>query len=277
MLLDDRPLSASHRALALLRAAHPGPALGVTAMTGVLAHAVGLSPDRAALVVAAVLTGQLSIGWSNDLVDLDRDRVIGRSDKPLATGGLSADVVRVACRLAVVATVVLSALLGWRAGGAQLAMVVAGWAYNLRLKATVWSWLPYAVGFGALATVPSLALPSPHVAWWLPVVGGLLGVGAHLVNVLPDLDEDRATGVVGLPHRLADRWGARSLVVVGVLLFGLATGLLVAALPVGVPSVVAVALVALLATVALLGRGRRPFQAALGIALVDVVLLAVVL
>ena len=39
----------------------------------------------------------------------------------------------------------------------------------------------------------------------------------------------------------------------------------------------AVALVALLATVALLGRGRRPFQAALGIALVDVVLLAVVL
>ncbi len=277
MLLHDRPTSTAQRALALLRAAHPGPALGVTAMTGVLAYAVGLSPGRAPVVVTAVLTGQLSIGWSNDLIDRDRDRVAGRSDKPLATGGLSVDIVRVACRVAVVATVVLSAQLGWRAGGAQLVMVAAGWAYNLRLKATVWSWLPYAVGFGALATVPSLALPSPLVAWWLPVVGGLLGVGAHLVNVLPDLDEDRAAGVVGLPHRLADRHGARSLVVAGVLLFGLATGLLVAALPLGVPSVVAGALVALLAAVALLGRDRRPFQAALGIALVDVVLLAVAL
>ena len=39
---------------------------------------------RVALVTAAVLCGQLSIGWSNDLVDLARDRAVGRRDKPLA-------------------------------------------------------------------------------------------------------------------------------------------------------------------------------------------------
>ena len=33
----------------------------------------------------------------------------------------------------------------------------------------------------------------------------LLGVGAHLLNVLPDLDDDAATGVRGLPHRLGPR------------------------------------------------------------------------
>ena len=37
--------------------------------------------------------------------------------------------------------------------------------------------------------------------------GALLGVGAHLVNVLPDLEDDRSTGVRGLPHRLG-RTGA---------------------------------------------------------------------
>jgi 4-hydroxybenzoate polyprenyltransferase len=95
-------------------------------------------------------------------------------------------------------------------------------------------------------------------------------VGAHLVNVLPDLADDEATGVRGLPHRI----GARRLPVVatGVL----AAGSLVVALGAGVTrttSLVALGAVAVLAAVALAGRGRAPFLAAVGIALVNVVLL----
>lgn len=277
MLLDGPPQPRRAALRSLVLAAHPGPALGVTLMVSVLCVAVGLGAGRTALAVAAVLTGQLSIGWSNDLLDLTRDRIAGRTDKPLATGALSADLVRTACRIALYATIVLSLVLGWVPGGAQLLSVGAGWAYNLRLKATVWSWLPYAVAFGALATVPSLALPEVDVAWWLPVVGALLGVGAHLVNVLPDLDDDAATGIAGLPHRLAARFGARSVAGLAVLLFVVATWLLVGAVPFGAAVVVAGVLVAVLATVALLGGGRRPFQAAMAIALVDVVLLAVAL
>ena len=41
---------------------------------------------RGLLVTAAVLAGQLSIGWSNDLIDARRDRAVGRTDKPLAVG-----------------------------------------------------------------------------------------------------------------------------------------------------------------------------------------------
>ena len=61
----------------------------------------------------------------------------------------------------------------------------------------------------------------------MPAAGALLGVGAHLVNVLPDLADDEATGVRGLPHRI----GARRLPVVaaGVL----AAGSLVVALGAG--------------------------------------------
>jgi len=283
VLLDGPAQSDRRLALrSLLLAAHPGPAFGVAVMVWVLCLAVGLDAPTTALVVASVLTGQLSIGWSNDLLDLARDRRTGRTDKPLATGDLSPDLVRTACRIALYATLVSSLLLGWLPGGAQLLSVAAGWAYNLRLKATVWSWLPYAVAFGALATVPSLALPEVDVAdldvaWWLPVVGALLGVGAHLVNVLPDLDDDAATGIAGLPHRLAARFGVRFVAGLAVALFVLATGLLVAALPWGPVVAVAMVVVAGLAVVALVGSGRRPFQAAMAIALVDVALLAVAL
>lgn len=279
-VLLDGPLRTERLAVHLLlwRAAHLGPAVAVTMMVGLLCVAVDLDPYRTALVVAAVLTGQLSIGWSNDLLDLARDRRAGRTDKPLATGGLSLGPVRTACRVAVYATLVLSLVLGWLPGGLQLLSVAAGWAYNVRLKVTVWSWLPYALAFGALATVPSLALPELDVAWWLPVVGALLGVGAHLVNVLPDLDDDAATGVAGLPHRLAARFGRRSVTPAAVALFVAATVLLL-----GVPGFrgplvwVAGALVGALVVVALVGRGRTPFRAAMAIALVDVVMLAVVL
>ncbi len=167
----------------------------------------GSVPAAIALVVLAVLTGQLSIGWSNDLIDLPRDRAVGRTDKPLVDGSVSERSARLACGLALVATVPLSLANGWLAGVVHLVVVAAGWAYNLGAKATAWSWLPYAVAFGALPAFVSLAAePDAVPPLWLPLAGALLGVGAHVVNVLPDLADDAATGVRGLPHRIGPRW-----------------------------------------------------------------------
>lgn len=259
--------------LALLGAAHPLPALAVTALSALLAAALGLPPDRAALVVAAVLTSQLSIGWCNDLVDVRRDRAVGRLDKPLATGALPVPVACVACVGAVVLTVPLGLACGIAAGLVHLGCTAAGWAYNLGLKGTAWSWLPYALAFGGLPVLASLAdRPAALPAAWVPVAGALLGIGAHFLNVLPDLSDDAATGVRGLPHRVGARGSAvlatAALVVASVVI---AVGAGVAR----VPALVALVLVAVLAGVALAGHGRRPFLAAIGIALVDVVLLVV--
>lgn len=259
-------------AVALLGAAHPGPALAVTVLSGLLATAVDLDAARVALVVAAVLTGQLSIGWSNDLVDLRRDRAVARTDKPLATGAISERTVRIACALAAVATVPLSLLCGWVAGAVHLLSVACGWAYNLGLKSTPWSWLPYAVAFGALPVFVSLvAEPSDVPPLWLPAAGALLGVGAHFVNVLPDLGDDEATGVRGLPHRIGAQW---SQVVAAAVLVG-GTVVIVVGAPVEpvALAVVTLAISAVLGLVALLASGRTPFRAAIAIALVDVVLL----
>jgi 4-hydroxybenzoate polyprenyltransferase len=244
----------------------------VVVLALLLAVGADLSLGRTVLVGLAVLAGQLSVGWCNDLVDRDRDRVVARSDKPLATGAVSARTVRFACGSAVAALVPLSLACGWAAGVVHILAVASAWAYNLWLKSTVWSWLPYAFSFGALVVFVSLAgEPSRLPPWWMPAAGALLGVGAHLVNVLPDLAEDEATGVHGLPHRI----GARRLPAVATAV--LAAGSLVVAIGTGlarVGSVAALAAVAALVIVALTGRGRAPFLAAVGIALVDVVLLA---
>jgi 4-hydroxybenzoate polyprenyltransferase len=260
-----------NRVALLLGAAHPGPAFAVTALAGLLGFAVGLGPADLVLVVAAVLTGQLSIGWSNDLIDAGRDRAVGRSDKPLATGALDERVVRVACAVAVAATVPLSLLCGLVAGPVQLLTVVSGWAYNLGLKATVWSWAPYAVAFGALPAFVSLVDdPGAAPPWWMVAAGALLGVGAHLVNVLPDLEDDAATGVRGLPHRLGAR--RSSALAAGVLVAATLVIVLGASVDATV-AVVALVVVGGLAVVALVSKGRTPFRAAIAMALVDVAML----
>ena len=162
------------------------------------------------LVAAAVLTGQLSIGWCNDLLDRDRDRAAGRTDKPLATGRSSAPAgrdrlrrsrSRRACRSRWPA----AGGPGWRTSSA----VAGGWAYDLGLKRTVLSWLPVRRELRA-ARRPSSRWACPGTRrrrWWL-VAGALLGTGAHFLNVVPDVEADLAAGVRGLPQRLGRGAGA---------------------------------------------------------------------
>ncbi|MCD4526801.1 UbiA family prenyltransferase [Nocardioides sp. cx-173] len=255
---------------ALVRAAHAGPAGAVTLLAVLLAVAERLEPGRVLLVGAAVLAGQLSIGWSNDLIDAARDRAVGRTDKPLASGALRPRTVRIACALALAATLPLSLACGLASGLAHLVLVASAWTYNLGLKATAWSWLPYAVSFGLLPVVVSLAGAPPEAPpAWVPIAAALLGVGAHLVNVLPDLADDAATGVHGLPHRIGPSRlpaAATAVLVAGSVVVAVGTRFTLA-------SVVALGCVALLAAVALVGRGRTPFLAAVAIALVDAVAL----
>ena len=177
-------------------------------MVGLFA-AAGNSRGTVVLGAAAVLAGQFSIGWSNDAFDASRDRVSGRSDKPVARGELTPRLVRSCAAAAAAACMVLSLMLGWRAGLVHLVGVSCGWLYNAVAKSTVWSPLPFAIAFGGLPAVATLALPE-HV-WppaWSLAAGALIGVAAHFANVLPDLDEDRQTGVTGLPHLLGRRGSA---------------------------------------------------------------------
>lgn len=261
----------------LIGACHPAPTVAVTALSTALAVGAGATAATWVLLGLAVLTGQLSIGWSNDWIDAARDRAVARTDKPVAAGAVGVAVVRGAALAALAATVVLSAALGPAAGVVHLVAVVgSGWAYNVGLKRTAVSWVPYVVCFGLLPAVVTRALPgTPWPPWWAVTAGALLGFGAHLANVLPDLVDDAATGVNGFPHRL----GRTRTAVLAPVALTAATGCVV----VGAPGVAAGAVLVLVVSIAGVAArialtrpdSRWPFRLTLTVAAVDVVLLIV--
>jgi 4-hydroxybenzoate polyprenyltransferase len=261
---------------ALARATHLEPAVAVTTVAVLLAVAAGVGAGRTVLLGAAVLAGQASIGWCNDWLDADRDRAVGRQDKPVVQGAVTPAALRAAALIALAVAVVLSLLLGAAPGLLLLVLVASGWAYDAGLKRTALSPLPYLTGFGALpAGVVAAAPGGPGAPWWLIAAGAALGGAAHVANVAPDVADDLATGVRGLPHRV----GPVPSAVAGAVLLGTAS-LLLALGPAGPPSALAWAACVLAAPAVVLAalaghpRARRlAFPAVMLLTVLDVVLL----
>jgi 4-hydroxybenzoate polyprenyltransferase len=259
-------------------ACHPEPTVAVTAMTTAFAVSAGRGAAGTLWVAAAVLAGQLSVGWHNDYVDRDRDVAAGRRDKPVATGDVERQTAGRAAVIALVVAAVASFGSGWRAALVHLLGLAAAWSYNAGIKATAASVLPYAVAFGGAPAFVVLGLPGhPLPPVWMMAATALLGAGAHFVNVLPDLDDDARTGVRGLPHRLGRRRSATA----AALLLGGASVLLAVAPRGGIDAIGMAALVAVGVLLAgAIGVGRRPgsrwaFRLVLLVAAVDVALLVV--
>ena len=264
----------------LLRSTHPGPGLAVTIVAVLLGVAVGLEPWRVAVLGLALLFDQASVGLSNDWIDAERDRAVGRADKPVARGQIGVGAVRAAAWISAAAALLLTLPLGLAATAVHAVALASAWAYNALLKNTAVSVLPYAVSFGLLPAIASLARPVPVLpAWWVFVAGASLGIAAHFANVLPDFDDDRRTGIRGLPHRLGLR---PSIVItwVALLLGAAAVTIGVATGPTGIPvfAVVGALISLVIAVVGLVialrrGVGRWLFRLVIAAALVDVVML----
>lgn len=245
----------------LVTACHPLPTAFVTGFVTAYGAVIGLSGWRLALLALAVLLGQLSIGWCNDAVDAARDIAAGRRDKPVAEGLVGRRTVAVAAGVALVACLAASFALGVRAGTVHAVVVAAGWAYDLGLKGTAFSGVPYVVAFGLLPAVATHAraeqvlgrLPffGGDLGEWHDIVSGdpvdriltagagvgwpeyavmagtaLLGLAAHFANTVGDTAADAATGVRGLPQRVGPQ---RSLVVTAVLVAAAAVVLVLGA------------------------------------------------
>lgn len=261
----------------LVVASHFPPTVMVTAFALALSAGIGAGARTTTLVALAVLAGQLSVGWSNDCLDARRDLAVGRADKPVVTGLVTPATLRTAALVALAACVVLSLATGVVPGLVHVVAVASAWSYNALLKATWWSWAPYALSFGLLAVFVVLAAPGDgRPALWAVAAAALLGVGAHVANTLPDLEDDAATGVRGLPHRL----GRRASSVLAPVLLGVASVLVVLAPP-GPPDATRAALggaaVGLAVAAGVVGvvrpRSRAPFALSMAVAGVCVALL----
>ena len=106
--------------------------------------------------------------------------------------------------------------------------------------------------------------------------GALLGVAAHFTNVVPDLEDDRRTGVRGLPHALGRVWGGvvtfLALVAAAVLAVGWHSGSANAVPWIGFGVTLAIAALGIVLVLT-----RRPtrwlFRLIIAAALIDVVVL----
>jgi 4-hydroxybenzoate polyprenyltransferase len=197
------------RAIGLLKSTHPIPSFAVTSFTVLLAIGYGMPLEKLFLVGFGILFQQFSVGLSNDWLDYERDKIVGRNDKPTVRFEVSAKLVRNASLVSAVIALVFAMSLGWEVLLTMVAMLVVGWSYNLGLKSNALSALPYAVGVGIVPVFVTLSLSTPQLPlWWVMLAAGLLGVAAHFANALPDLMDDRETGVRALPHMLGQRISA---------------------------------------------------------------------
>jgi len=208
---------------------HPGPSLLVTLVFVAIAGLAGRGVPNAARIlqlVGTMLPIQLCIGVINDVVDLPADAV-AQPYKPLARGVLRRStatwigVVLGAIGLGVAATINLATL------GLGAAALGAGLAYDLGLRRTPLSWVPW---WGGMAVLPLMAYASegslPARLLIVIPLSALIAIGLHLANALPDIDADRIAGRRSLPVIVGvgvARWaGPAALAVAGVLALALA-------------------------------------------------------
>lgn len=224
----------------LVLACHPVPVLAMTVALAGAAALTGRTTLEVGLVAVTVLTGQLTVGWLDDVVDRDRDREVGRLDKPVALGWVDPGTVTFAVSVAVLAVIPLSIANGTYAGLAHLGAVASLWLYSLWFNKTAFSWLPYAVAYALLPAFLSYGglgggMHGGPPTWAMTVLAALLGVGVHFLGALPDLVEDNETGVKHLPLRIALKIGAPKLLWISVAWTALVVaGIVVAGLTVGV-------------------------------------------
>jgi 4-hydroxybenzoate polyprenyltransferase len=146
---------------------------------------------------------------------------VWRARPPAAAWCIALALVAAACALA--------STLGVAGFALAVLGMSCGLAYDVRLKRTPLSALPFMIAIPVLPLWVWATLGEwQAVLWWLLPLGALIGLALHLANTLPDIDSDAAHGVAGLAHRL----GARGSMVAGWASFGAALALSAVIVPV---------------------------------------------
>lgn len=221
-----RRLSTSTPAL-LLRACHPRQAFFTTLALTAAAALSGRSDREVALVALTVLTGQVVLGWHNDLVDTEADQRHQRI-KP-ATEGLDGATLSFWLICALLLVVPLAINNSVTAGCYYLASLGLGLLGNLRhrlIRMGPLSWLTWA---GSFALYPAFL---SYGGWGgqstgqapsttLVVLCALLGLGVHVFTALWGLIADDTDGWRYLPLWLARRIGATRVLLGSIVYLGI--------------------------------------------------------
>ena len=204
---------------ALLRLTHPLPTLLNAVAAAALATVAGAPPSVAALVALTMLGVHTFIGATNDYIDRDRDA--GRPEKPLARGQLPPRAALLMAAAGLTTGLTAAAQVSRLTLGLAALGALVGFTYNVWLKRTALSWLPFAVGVSiipafAWSTVSSV-LPAPILTLSLVALPG--GAALALQNSLADRALDAERGMRSAAVRLGEARALGALVVLHAVTF----------------------------------------------------------
>jgi 4-hydroxybenzoate polyprenyltransferase len=174
-------------------------------VSGSVAILAGAAPGTALRLGVAMTALQLGIGALNDVIDAPRDAGL-KPRKPIPAGLVSRQGGLAIAFTAFGAGLLLAATEGPLVAGLAVVVIAIGLAYDLRLKGTAGSWLPFAVG-----------IPILPVFGWVGATGGLsilfvvlvpaavaAGAALAIANSLVDVERDRAAGASSVAAALGE-------------------------------------------------------------------------
>jgi 4-hydroxybenzoate polyprenyltransferase len=154
---------------------------------------------------------QAAIGTVNDLVDVGRDAG-QKPAKPIPAGLVGWGTALVVALAAATVGLLLSLPSGPATGALAVAILGVGLLYDLWLRGTAWSWLPFALGIPLLPVYAWLGVAGHVPGMFLVLVptAFVSGAGLAIANALADLERDRDAGVRSVAGRLgrAGAWTA---------------------------------------------------------------------
>ena len=198
------------------RLTHPFPSILDGLVSGGVTLLAGGAADVALRIGVAMTMLQLGIGTVNDLVDAPRDA--GRKPgKPLPASLVDPRAAKALAVAVLAAGIALAVGVSPALGLLGLAVVAIGLVYDLWLKGTAWSWLPFAVGIPVLPLFGWVGSGEPLPASFavLLPVAVLAGAALAIGNSLVDVERDRAAGVTSIAASLGS--ARASVVTVGLL------------------------------------------------------------
>jgi 4-hydroxybenzoate polyprenyltransferase len=204
--LDSRSLLPDNHGMirtiwAYVRLTHPWAVAVVMTATAVFGLiAAGSNPPgwRFLLLLTGMLGGQIAIGASNEWADRHADR-LHKPARPIPSGLVTPHCALVFASAGLLLMTISGALLGWWELVLLAAGSAAGLVYNVWLKRTPWSWLPYLLALPLLPTWVWLVMDAfqPLLLWLYPL-GAAFVLAIHLSQTLPDISADSDRGEHGL-------------------------------------------------------------------------------
>lgn len=216
----------------LLQATHPRQALAFAVAIGTLVALTGRPLREIAVSAGTVLVAQLVMGLLNDLLDVDRDRMGGAKNKPIADGLIPTGNASFAIAVLLLLVIPLSLQNGTEAGVYALATLAVGFVHNRWLHTTPLSWVGWSATFALLTFFVTYGGWGHDADGSAPlttfvVLCAVLGFCVHFLTSLPDLVVDNQAGTRHLPLRIALRTGAPRLMVISIVATVLVVGAIV--------------------------------------------------